>query len=71
MLAINNHVKRKKDEKNPLNLALIAEVEESSPVVDVDEIVAINDIIDLCTFEILHNIAISKNMKSDSFAPKV
>jgi hypothetical protein len=27
MLASSNHVKRKKDEINPLNLALIAEVE--------------------------------------------
>jgi hypothetical protein len=51
--------------------ALIAEVEESSPVVDVDEIVVRNNITDLCTLEILHDIAISKNMKMDSFAPKV
>jgi hypothetical protein len=29
MLATINHVKRKNDEINPLNLALIAEVEES------------------------------------------
>jgi hypothetical protein len=36
MLATSNYVKRKKDERNPLNLALIAEVEESSPVVDVN-----------------------------------
>jgi hypothetical protein len=71
MLATSNPVKRKKDERNPLNLALIAEVEESSPVVDVDEIVARNNITDLCTLEILHDIAISKNMKIDSFAPKV
>jgi hypothetical protein len=62
---------RKKDERNPLNLALIAEVEEISPVVDVDEIVARNNITDLCTLEILHDIVISKNMKMDSFAPKV
>jgi mRNA-degrading endonuclease YafQ of YafQ-DinJ toxin-antitoxin module len=40
MLATSNHVKRKKDERNPLNLALIAQVAESSSVVDVDEIVA-------------------------------
>jgi hypothetical protein len=40
MLATSNHVKRKKDERNSLNLALIAELEESSPVVDVDDIVA-------------------------------
>jgi hypothetical protein len=39
MLTTSNHVKRKKDERNPLNLVLIAEVEESSPVVNVDEIV--------------------------------
>jgi mRNA-degrading endonuclease YafQ of YafQ-DinJ toxin-antitoxin module len=71
MLATSNHVKRKKDERNPLNLALIAEVEESSSVVDVDEIVARNNITDLCTLEILHDIAISKNMKIDSFAHKV
>jgi hypothetical protein len=71
MLATSNPVKRKKDERNPLNLALIAEVEESSPVVDVDEIVVRNNITDLCTLEILHDIAISKNMKIDSFAPKV
>jgi hypothetical protein len=71
MLATSNHVERKKDEKNSLNLALIKEVEESSPVVDVDEIVAKNNITDLCTLEILHDIAISKNMKMDSFASKV
>jgi hypothetical protein len=71
MLATSNHVKRKKDEKNPLNLALIAEVVETSPVVDVDEIVVRNNITDLCTLKILHDIAISKNMKMDSFAPKV
>jgi hypothetical protein len=71
MLATNNHVKKKKDERNPLNLVLIAEVEESSSVVDVDEIVARNNITDLCTLEILHDIVISKNMKINSFAPKV
>jgi hypothetical protein len=59
MLATSNHVKRKKDERNPVNLALIAEVEESSSVVDVDEIVARNNITDLCTLEILHDIVIS------------
>jgi hypothetical protein len=63
MLATSIHVKRKKDEENPLNLAIIAEVEESSPVVDVDEIIARNNITDLCTLEIPHDIAISKNMK--------
>jgi hypothetical protein len=71
ILVTSNHVKRKKYEINPLNLAIIAEVEESSPVVDVDEIIARNNITDLCTLEILHDIAISKNMKIDSFAPKV
>jgi hypothetical protein len=71
MLASSNHVKRNKDERNLLNLALIMQVEESSSVVDVDEIVAKNNITDLCTLEILHDIAISKNMKMDSFAPKV
>jgi hypothetical protein len=71
MLATNSHVKRKNDERNPLNLVLIAEVNESSPVVDVDEIVARNNITDLCTLEILHDIIISKNMKMNSFSPKV
>jgi hypothetical protein len=71
MLATSNHVKRKKDERNPINLALIAKVEKSSPVVDVDEIITRNNITDLCTLEILHDIAISNNMKIDSFAPKV
>jgi hypothetical protein len=71
MLATSNHIKRKKDERNPLNLTLIAKVDESSPVVDVDEIVARNNINDLCTLEILHDIAISNNMKMDSFSPKV
>jgi hypothetical protein len=47
------------------------EIEESPPVVDVDEIVARNNITDLCTLEILHDIAISKNMKMNSFAYKV
>jgi hypothetical protein len=70
-LASSNHVKRKKDERNPLNLALIAQVEESSSVVDVDEIVARNNITDLCTLEILLDIAISKNMKMNSYAHKV
>jgi hypothetical protein len=71
MLATSNHVKRNKDERNSFNLALIEKVEESSSVVDVDEIVARNNIIDLCTLEILHDIVISKNMKMNSFAPKV
>jgi hypothetical protein len=60
MLAAINYVERKKDERNSLNLALIAEVDESSPVVDVDEIIVRNNITDLCTLEILHNIAIKK-----------
>jgi hypothetical protein len=42
ILAISNHVERKNDERNSLNLALIAEVEKNSPMVDVDEIVARN-----------------------------
>jgi hypothetical protein len=71
VLATSNHVERKNDERNPLKLTLIAEVEESSPMVDVDEIVARNNITDLCTLEILHDITISKNMKMDSFVPKV
>jgi hypothetical protein len=52
-------------------LALIAQVEEISSAVDVDEIVAKNNITDLCTLEILHDIAISKNMKMNSYASKV
>jgi hypothetical protein len=67
MLATNNHVERKKVERNSLNLALITEVDENSPVVDVDEIVARNNITDLCTLEILHDIIIFKNMKMDFF----
>jgi hypothetical protein len=69
MLVASNHIERKKDEINSLNLALIAEVEESSLVIDVDKIIARNN--DLCTLEILHDIIISKNTKMDSFAPKV
>jgi hypothetical protein len=57
--------------KNSLNLALIVEVEENSLVVDVDEIVARNNITNLYTLEILHDIVISKNMKMGSSAPKV
>jgi hypothetical protein len=71
MLATSNHVKRKKDERNPLNLALIVEVDESSHMVDVDDIVARHNITDLCTLKILRDIAIYKNMKMNSFAPKV
>jgi hypothetical protein len=65
MLATSNHVERNKDERNPLNLALIAEVEESSFVVDVDEIVERYNNADLCTLEILHDIVISKYIKMD------
>jgi hypothetical protein len=64
-------LREKKYKRNPFNLALIAEVEESSPVVDIDEIVARNKITDLCTLKILHDIAISKIMKMNSFASKV
>jgi hypothetical protein len=71
ILATSNYVKRKKDERNPLNLAIIAEVDESSPVVDVYEIIVRNNITDLCTLEILHDIVISKNIKMDSFASKI
>jgi hypothetical protein len=71
MLATSNHVERKNDERNPLNFALITKVEESSHVIDVDEIVAKNNITDLYTLEILHDIIISKNMKMSSFAPKI
>jgi mRNA-degrading endonuclease YafQ of YafQ-DinJ toxin-antitoxin module len=71
ILATSNHVKRKKDERNLHNLALIVEVEESSPVVNVDEIVAKNNITDLCTLEILRDIVIFKNMKMNLFAPKI
>jgi hypothetical protein len=46
MLVSSNHVKRKKDERNSLNLASIVQVEESSSVVDVDDIVARNNITD-------------------------
>jgi hypothetical protein len=71
MLATSNHVERKKDERNSLIFFLIAKADESSPVVDVDEIIARNNITDLCTLEILHDITISMNMKMDLFAPKV
>jgi hypothetical protein len=71
MLAISNHFERKNDERNSLNLVLIVKVKDSSHMVDVDEIVARNNITKLCALEILHDIVISKNMKMDSFAPKV
>jgi formate-dependent nitrite reductase cytochrome c552 subunit len=71
MLATSNHIERKNDERNSLNFTLIVKVEESSPVVEVDEIVTRNNITELYTLEILHDIVISKNMKMDSFAPKV
>jgi hypothetical protein len=71
MLAASNRVERKKDEKNSLNLAFITDLNESSHMIDVDEIIIRNNITDLCTLKILHDIVISKNMKIDSFAPKV
>jgi ribosomal protein L15 len=71
MLAASNCVERKKDERNSLNLSLIAEVEKSSHMVDVDEIIAKNNIIDLWTLKILHDIIISMNVKIDSFTSKV
>jgi hypothetical protein len=71
MLVSSNHVKKKKDKINPLNLALIAQVDESLSVVDVDDIIARNNITDLCTLEILHDIVISKNIKMNSFAHKL
>jgi hypothetical protein len=71
ILATSNHVERKNDERNSLNFALISEVEESSSVIDADEIIARNNIIDLCILEILHDIVISKNMKIYSFASKL
>jgi hypothetical protein len=58
MIATSNRVERKENERNHLNLALIAEVKESSPVVD--KIIARNNITDLRILEILHDIVISK-----------
>jgi hypothetical protein len=71
MMTASNRVERKKDERNPVNLALITEVKESSSMIDVDEIIIRNNITDLNILKILHDIAKSKNMKMDSFAPKV
>jgi hypothetical protein len=71
MLAASNHFKRNNDERNLLNFVLITKVEENSPVIDVDEIVVRNNITDLYTLEILHDIVISKNIKMDSFTSKV
>jgi hypothetical protein len=71
MLAASNRFERKKDEINPLNLTLIAKVDESSLVIYVDKIIVKNNITDLCTLEILYDIVISKNMKMDSLTPKV
>jgi mRNA-degrading endonuclease YafQ of YafQ-DinJ toxin-antitoxin module len=71
MLATSNRIERKKDERNSLNLSLITEVEDSSPMIDVDEIVTRNNITDVCTLEILHDIIISNNMKMNSFTHKV
>jgi hypothetical protein len=52
MLATSNCVERKKEERNPLNLALIVEVNESSTIMDVDEIIISKNITDLCTLKI-------------------
>jgi hypothetical protein len=49
-------LRKKNMKKNSLNFALIAKVEESSSAMDVDEIVERNNIIDLCTLKILHDI---------------
>jgi hypothetical protein len=64
-------LREKKMKKIHSILPPITEVDESSHVVDVDEIVERNNITDLCTIEILYDITISKNMKMDLFAPKV
>jgi hypothetical protein len=40
MLAASNCVERKKEDRNPLDLALIAKVKESSTMMDVDEIIS-------------------------------
>jgi hypothetical protein len=71
ILAASTRVERKNDERNRLNLALIAKVEERLLVGDVDVITVRNNITDLCTLKILHDIAKSKNMKINLFAPKV
>jgi hypothetical protein len=71
MLVTSNYVERKNDERNPLNIVLIVEVKENSSVVNIDEIIARNNITDLCTLYFLHDIIIFKNMMMDSFAPKV
>jgi hypothetical protein len=63
MLVTSNRIERKKEERNSLNLALIAEVKESSTMVDIDEIIASQNITDLCILEILHDIIISKKYK--------
>jgi hypothetical protein len=46
MLATSNRVERKNDKTNLLNLVLIVKVEENSPMVDIDEIIARNIITD-------------------------
>jgi hypothetical protein len=47
MLAVSNRIERKSKERNLLNLSLIAEIKESSIIVDVDKIIASQNIIDL------------------------
>jgi hypothetical protein len=59
-ISIQERVERK---KNPLNLALITEIEESSTIVDVVEIIASQNINDLCKLEIPHDIIIFKNIR--------
>jgi hypothetical protein len=63
MLVTSNRIERKKEERNSLNLALIAEVKKSSTMVDIDEIIASQNITDLYILEILHDIIISKKYK--------
>jgi hypothetical protein len=71
MLAASNCVERKKEEINPLNLALIVEVNESSTIIDVDEIIISKNITDLCTLKIYMILLYQKNMKMDSFVSNV
>jgi hypothetical protein len=66
-----NSNKSRKEERNSLNLVLIAEVEIGSTVMDVDEIIAGKNITNLCTLEILYSMVLSKNIKMDSFAPNI
>jgi hypothetical protein len=39
LIASNLNSRKSKEERNPLNLALIVEVDESSTMMDVDEII--------------------------------